>query len=536
MPRANFRETKMIALHRILPVLAVVAFATTAVAQDHPGRGGGDHPRRQDQSQQGDSDQHGDLSPSPAGMPPGVLSLLPADSVTEHSIDTPNGKLNYTATAGTFPLFDQTGSRSAQIFYTAYVAKTDNVTKTDNAASRPVTFVFNGGPGAASAFLNLGLVGPRIAQFGADGRDATNVHLIDNPDTWLAFTDLVLIDPVGTGWSRAAKPDGGSPFWSVRGDAESMAKVVALYVAKNSRESSPTLLLGESYGGFRAAKVARALQNEQGIVVSGISMLSPMLEGAFQFGGDRFALGAALQLPSLAAAELERKGAFSQDALAKAEHFALTDYLSTLAGPPLQGDAAKNFYSRVAQMTGLSIDAVTEGRGFIRDEYVKNLSAGDHKIVSHYDATFAADDPYPESSSPRGPDPILDGLVRAYGSAFVGYARDELGFKTDMTYNLLASEITGKWDWGEGHGQPSVSDDLRVLLALTPSFHLLIAHGYSDMVTPFAATRYVLNHLPPVDGEERAQLKLYRGGHMFYLDPASRKAFTADARTLYATP
>jgi carboxypeptidase C (cathepsin A) len=127
-------------------------------------------------------------------------------------------------------------------------------------------------------------------------------------------------------------------------------------------------------------------------------------------------------------------------------------------------------------------------------------------------------------------------LVRAYGSTFVGYARDELGFKTDMTYNLLASEIAGKWDWGEGHGQASVSDDLRVLLALTPSFHLLIAHGYSDMVTPFAVTRYVLNHLPPVDGEERAQLKLYRGGHMFYLDPASRKAFTADARTLYATP
>ena len=526
----------MIDLRRVFTVLAVVAFSTAAVAQDHPGRGGGDHPRRQDQSQQGDSDQHGGLSPSPAGMPPGVLSLLPADSVTEHSIDTPNGKLNYTATAGTFPLFDQTGSRSAQIFYTAYVAKTDSVTKTDNAVNRPVTFVFNGGPGAASAFLNLGLVGPRIAQFGADGRDATNTHLVDNPDTWLAFTDLVLIDPVGTGWSRAAKPDGGSPFWSVRGDAESMAKVVALYVAKNSRQSSPKFLLGESYGGFRAAKVARALQSEQGIVVSGISMLSPMLEGAFQFGGDRFALGAALQLPSLAAAELERKGTFSQDALAKAEHFALTDYLSTLAGPPLQGDAAKNFYARVAQMTGLSVDAVTESRGFIRDEYIKNLSAGDHKIVSHYDATFAADDPYPESSSPRGPDPILDGLVRAYGSTFVGYARDELGFKTDMTYNLLASEIAGKWDWGEGHGQPSVSDDLRVLLALTPSFHLLIAHGYSDMVTPFAVTRYVLNHLPPVDGEERSQLKLYRGGHMFYLDPASRKAFTADARTLYATP
>ena len=127
-------------------------------------------------------------------------------------------------------------------------------------------------------------------------------------------------------------------------------------------------------------------------------------------------------------------------------------------------------------------------------------------------------------------------MVRSYGSAFVAYARDELGFKTDMTYNLLASEITGRWDWGSGHSQPSVADDLRVLLALSPSFRLIIAHGYSDMITPFAVTRYVLDHLPPVEGEERAQLRLYRGGHMFYLDPDSRKAFTADARTIYAPP
>jgi carboxypeptidase C (cathepsin A) len=516
-------------LSRVFVVLAVAAFAGVAAAQDHPGRGSGDHPRRQDQSQSTDNAQSNDAGPANAPRG-GVLALLPGDSVTEHSIDTPGGKLNYTATAGTLSLFDQTGARSAQIFYTAFVARSDNP------SARPITFVFNGGPGAASAFLNLGLVGPRIAQFAMDGHDGSQVHLVDNPDTWLAFTDLVLIDPIGTGWSRAAKPDGGGAFWNVRSDADSMAKVVALYLAKNGRGGSPKFMLGESYGGFRAAKVARALQNEQGIIVSGITMLSPLLEGAFQFGGDRFALGAALQLPSLAAAELERKGTFSKDALAKAEHFALTDYLSTLAGPTLQGDAAENFYARVAQITGLPVDAVAQGRGFIHDEYIKNLRAGDHKIVSHYDATFASDDPYPESPSARGPDPILDGVVRAYGGAFVGYARDELGFKTDMTYNLLASEVTGKWEWGEGHSQPSVSDDLRVLLALSPSFRLIVAHGYSDMITPYAVTRYVLDHLPPVEGEERAQLKLYRGGHMFYLDPASRKAFTGDARTLYVTP
>ena len=497
----------------IIVAAIVVSFASGAFAQEHGGRGSRPEQGRQEQ----------------AG--PGVLSLLPSDSVTEHVIETPSGKLAYTATAGTFSLFDQSGERSAAVFYTAFVAKTKD-------PRRPLTFVFNGGPGAASAFLNLGLVGPRIAEFGADGRDGADVRLIDNPDTWLAFTDLVAVDPVGTGWSRPAKPDGGSAFWGVHHDAESLAKVIALYVAKNGRVSSPKFILGESYGGFRAAKVARALQSEQGIVPSGIIMVSPMLEGEFQFGGDRFALGAALQLPSLIAAQLERTGKFSKEALAVAEHFALTDYLSMLAGPPPRGEAAQAFYARVARMTGLPEDVVARSRGFIRDAYVKNLQATEHKIVSHYDATFAVDDPNPGNDGPRGPDPFLDGFIRGYGSAFVAYARDELGFKTDMTYNLLASEISGKWDWHDGGGNapPSIGEDLRVLLALTPSFRLMIAHGYSDMTTPFAVSRYVLDHIPTNVGEERAELKLYRGGHMFYVDPQSRKAFTADARAHYAAP
>ncbi len=509
----------MIDIRRLAVAIGIALVASAASAQEH-GRPPGDRPGHAEQNQQ--------ESHAPGG--PGVLALLPADSVTEHSIDTPSGKLAYTATAGTFSLFDQSGERVAAVFYTAFVAK-------PNDPKRPVTFVFNGGPGAASAFLDLGLVGPRLAAFG-NGYDGANVRLVDNPDTWLAFTDLVMIDPVGTGWSRPAKPDGGSAFWSVHRDAESLAKVIALYVAKNGRVSSPKFILGESYGGFRAAKVARTLQNNQGIVASGIIMVSPLLEGALQFGGDRFALGAALKLPSLAAAELERKGTFSTAALAEAEHFALTDYLSALAGPSLAGDAAHAFYARVAQITGLPEDVVARERGFIRDTYVKNLHAAGHKIVSQYDATFAADDPNPESETARGPDPFLDGFIRAYGSAFAAYARDELGFKTEMTYNLLASDISGKWDWqeGGGRGQPSVAEDLRELLALTPSFRLMIAHGYSDMVTPYSDSRYVLNHIPAsVDGE-RAELRLYRGGHMFYVDPASRKAFTADARTMYPAP
>jgi carboxypeptidase C (cathepsin A) len=502
---------------------ATLASATLfAAAQDRP-RGGGPPPADHPQTEQRPNEQR----QAPPG--PGVLRLLPPDAVTQHSVEIAGHKLDYTATAGTLSLYDQNGERSAAIYYTAYVAKGGDT------ASRPLTFVFNGGPGAASAFLNLGLIGPRIAQFGPTGHDASATKLQDNPDTWLAFTDLVLIDPVGTGWSRPAKPDGGNAFWGVRRDAESMAKTIALYVSNNARAASPKYIFGESYGGFRAAKVARALHEQQGIVVSGILMLSPLLDGALTFGGTRLALGAALQLPSLAAAELERKGTFSQDKLAAAEHFALTEYLSTLAGAPPQGDAAHGFYARVAALTGLPEDVVAKTNGFIRDSYVKNLDSGERKIVSHYDATFAVDDPYPDQAAARGPDPLLDGLVRAYGGTYAAYARDELGFKTEMTYILLASDISGKWDWdgGSGRGGANVTDDLRELLALTPSFRLLIAHGYSDMVTPYAATRYVLDHLPRLEDPTRAQLRLYRGGHMLYLDPDSRRAFSADAKAFF---
>ncbi len=462
---------------------------------------------------------------------PGVLSLLPADAVSERTLEAAGERLSYTATAGTLNLFDQGGDRMAAIFYTAYVLKGRP------AEARPVTFVFNGGPGAASAYLHLGLVGPRVVDFGTDGRDGANLRLRDNPDTWLKFTDLVMIDPIGTGWSRTAKADDAKNYYGVREDAQVLAKTIALYLARNGRTRSPKYLLGESYGGFRAVKVADALQSGQGTVVSGVIMLSPMIEGAFQFGGERLALGAALQLPSLAAAELERRHAFTAEALAAAERFAMTEYLTTLAGPAPQGDAANSFYARVAELTGLPLDVVTRSRGFARSAYVKQLRRGEGKVVSNYDATFAAPDPYPESDHGAA-DPILDGFTRALGGAFVGYARDELGFKTDMTYTLLARDIAGRWDWksdGGGRNPPSAEGDLRELLAVDPSFRALVLHGYSDMVTPYAVSRYVVDHLPAALAG-RVQLKLYRGGHMMYLIPASRQALTADAQAFYGAP
>lgn len=498
---------KAFVLHLAL-ALAIVTGAFDAVAADEG---------RQDNNGEANQAQHQLASK-------GILRLLPADSVTQHSIDTRQGKLAYTAIAGTLPFYDQSGEQSAAVFYTSYVAK-------NAAPNRPLTFAFNGGPGAASAFLNLGLVGPRVLKFGPDNHDPTQATLHDNPDTWLRFTDLVLIDPVGTGWSRAAKSDDAKHFWNVRRDAESMAKAVALYIARNNRAGSPKYLLGESYGGLRAAKTARALQLQQGVAVSGIVMLSPLLEGWLTFGDETSALRAALQLPSLAAAELESKGTFSRQALAAAEKFAMTDYLTMLAGSPLRGGAALAFYERVAQISGLPVNVVRKARGFITDAFIKTLHSG--KIVSRYDANFAVDDPYPEQRAAQGPDPILDSLVRAYGGAFAAYARNELGFETPMTYQLLANDVTPHWDWQGGRMQTSAEDDLRVLLSFSPSFRLLVAHGLSDMVTPYAMSRYVLDHLPPVDPPGRVSLKLYRGGHMLYLDPDSSRAFTRDAEAFY---
>lgn len=216
----------------------------------------------------------------------GVLKLLPDDSVTQHELTVDGRKIAYTATAGTLDLFGQDGAQTGAIFYTAYVAS-------GGGPDRPLTFAFNGGPGAASAFLHLGLVGPKVLDFGPQARDGAHAKLVDNPQSWLDFTDLVLIDPIGTGWSRPAKADDASNYHNVNSDAQSIAKAIALYVAHNNRSNSPKYLLGESYGGFRAAKVASALQESQGIVVAGAVMLSPLLEGQLMFNADQFALGAA---------------------------------------------------------------------------------------------------------------------------------------------------------------------------------------------------------------------------------------------------
>jgi carboxypeptidase C (cathepsin A) len=481
--------------------------------------------RRQDQPAAERRDRSENAPPASAESDPqGVLRLLPADAVSEKQIAVDGRPFAYTATAGTLPLYNQNGDRIAAVFYTAYVAMDRG------GANRPITFAFNGGPGAASAYLHLGLAGPRIVDFGPDGRDGMTAKLRDNPETWLAFTDLVMIDPVSTGWSRPTRPDGTAAFRGVQSDANSIAKVIALYVAKNNRAASPKYLLGESYGGFRAAKVARVLKNDQGIIVAGIVMVSPMLETSYQWGRSDDPFKAALIFPSLVATELERTKKYTPEAMAEAEQFALNEYLHTLAGPPPSGEAARAFYQKIARYTGLPVETVAKSGGYVRSSFVTSLQLqGLHG--SSYDLTFTIPDVYRDTPYRPGGDPMLDGFLKALSGVFVSYARSELGFSTDMTYTLLSRE--GGWDWGNRGDRPGVSDDLRGMLGLEPSFRLLVVHGRSDLVTPYGINRYLLDRIRPPGAPERVQLKTYSGGHMFYFKDAERRAFTADAKLFY---
>jgi carboxypeptidase C (cathepsin A) len=509
---------------RPIPVLPLLAFCLlTAPAFAQAPADGADERTEQAQEQP--------KAPEKTETSGGIFTLLPADATSQHVLQTSAGPLAYTATAGTLSLRGQDGKVTAKIFYTAYRAR-------DRAPGRPLTFAFNGGPGAASAYLHLGLVGPKILPFTGDNADGTQPVLKDNPQSWLELTDLVLIDPVGTGWSRAASDDAASRFYNVRQDAEILAKAISLHVQANDLLSAPKYLLGESYGGFRAAKVAIALKNSQNMIPSGIIMVSPLMEGRFLFGADDDPLAAALQLPSLAAAEAERQGRFDVKTVTDAEGFAMGEYLTTLAGKPPQKEQAQRFAARVSQLTGLPADVVIRTRGFVGDVYAKQ-AAGAGRIVSPYDAGIALADAYPEAPYGRNDDPVLEGYTRAYGSAFSSYARDVLGFRTEMTYSLLNEDVNRKWEWNGGRGGDNnrvtagISTDLRDLFSVIPSFKLMVAHGYSDILTPYGMSRYVLDHLPPELVGDRASLKLYRGGHMFYTRDEDRRAMFEDARRFY---
>jgi carboxypeptidase C (cathepsin A) len=477
------------------------------------------------------------LADQPARDSPanGVLRPLPPPSTTRHEITLDGRRLGYAATAGTLPLRDAKGETTAEIFHVAY-------TRDPPALDRPVTFVFNGGPGAASAFLNLGAIGPRNVVFAENGTYLpTPAALADNPDSWLDVTDLVFVDPVGTGYSRAAGTgdDAEKRFLGVRQDAEAMTAFVRLYLARTNRTLSPVFLAGESYGGFRAALLAKNLQTEGGIAVNGAVLISPALEFALLFGDEYMPLKWMLPLPSLAAVNLERQGVTGREALETRlrdiERFARTDYLVFLAaGMQAPSDALTE---SLVRFTGLSPDLVRRHYGRISASvFMKEYDRANGRVLSRYDGSVSRPDPNPADSRAGGPDPVLDRADSVWTPAFVRHVRDELGYATDVTYRLLNRSISGRWDFGTSpnrQGYAGALEDLQAARVLNPALQVLIAHGLTDLITPYFASRYLVDQLPPLAGAAPIELRLYGGGHMMYMRPESRRALKADARALY---
>lgn len=467
----------------------------------------------------------------------GVLSLLPPPQTTQHSIDIAGRTLQYQARAGTLSLLAANADVTAEIFYVAYQLETEHGASPEPA--RPITFVFNGGPGAASAYLHLGAFGPRVIETATDGPFLPSPQkLIDNRDTWLDLTDLVFVDPVGTGYSREAPGREARSFWGVNQDAAAMGAFIRLFLAQTGRTRSPVFLAGESYGGFRAALLARTLQQDIGISPTGIILISPALEFSLIRPDEFDPLHLALELPSLAAVRLQREGVAGtalRDRLAEVERFALGDYLVAVASGLESGRLAAS--ERVANMTGLPIELVN--RNFARVStalFTREFARARGNVLSPYDGMIETGDLAPQSPRIWGPDPVLSRSVPVLTSAFTTYLRDELSFRTDMSYRLLNGEVGRNWDYGTGpsrQGYVGVMDDLQRARSLNPALGVLIVNGYTDLVTPYMTSRYLVSQLPPAPGHRPIRAEVLEGGHMMYFRPDSRRAFKSLAAELY---
>ncbi len=471
--------------------------------------------------------------PSPAEHAP-ALPALPPTAVTHHGLGLPGRTLHFTATAGAIVLRNDAGTPEADIAYIAYTL--DGA----DAKTRPVTFVFNGGPGEASAWLQLGNVGPwriRMPQPGdADaGIPSAAPALLPNADTWLDFTDLVFIDPAGTGYSRIVSRDPAvqKRLWSVRGDIDSLAETIRRWLEASGRIQSPKFLLGESYGGFRVPRLARTLAADQGIGMSGLIMVSPALD----FGGsDAFdPLYWVERLPTLVAVARAKAGPVTRADLADAEAYATGDFLRDQLAGPRDAAALSRMAARVAQLTGLDPALVLREDGSINIRtFVRETAPG--RIASVYDATITDPAAFPANPYAREPDPILDRLTAPFTSAMLVLYAQHLHWRPDSLYRLSNTEVTDHWDFGHDLAPPQSVTALREDLALDPKLRVLIGHGLFDLVTPYFRTALILAHLPEIGPPDRVRLATFEGGHMFYSRDASRAAFRADAEALIAGP
>ena len=455
---------------------------------------------------------------------------LPAEVTTDHVLALPGRTLRFKATAGAVRLGDAgSGAPIADIAFVAYRLEGGDP------ARRPVTVAINGGPGAASAWLDLGAVGPwRLPVKSGDISPAMSIAVVDNADTWLDFTDLLFIDPLGTGYSRAlGKGDeAGKAFYSIDGDIGSLATVVRKWLIANDRLASPHFILGESYGGFRAPKLARKLEESEGVGIAGIAMLSPVLDFAWFEANDNPAVTAA-HFPSLVAAARGLKGPDPRDKLMAAESYAAGPYLVDLFKGKRDPAALRRMSTTVAGFLGVDEGFVAKLGGHVSAGTLtreKLRSAG--RIASNYDATVSGWDPEPFETSSHHDDPILDGLKTPFAAAMADVTANRLKWPIQARYEILNMAVNNHWDWDTGRHPAEAMGDLATLLSLDPHFRAIVMHGVTDEVTPYFTSKMLIDQLPAYGDPSRVRLAVYGGGHMPYLDDEPRAAMREDGRKL----
>jgi carboxypeptidase C (cathepsin A) len=458
------------------------------------------------------------------------LPPFPADASVKQVTHVAGKTLSYTATVGSIPVRDEKGKKIAEVVFTSYVLDGPHD------LSRPVTFAFNGGPGAASVYLNLGAIGPKRVQFGAQGDAPSDpARLEDNPGTWLDFTDLVFIDPVGTGFSRSLvdKDETKKRFYSIKPDIEYLSRVVYDWLLKNGRMASPKYVAGESYGGFRAPKITYYLQTELGVGVSGVVMVSPYLEPPADQAGDFSPMPWITTLPSMAAANYERQGkTLSPQQMADVEAYARGPYVVDLLKGRSDPAAVARIVDKVTAYTGLDREFVQrsggriEGFAFLRELYRKQ-----GRIGSWYDSNVTQEDPFPWAPDNRRGDPILESIIAPTTSAMVDFDTRVVGWKFDGRYNALSADVGENWE--KGVELQEATTDLRKAIATDPKMKVLIAHGYDDLSCPYFISRLVVDDMPAGMDPARVQLHVYPGGHMFYSRPGSQAAFRHDVMSVF---
>lgn len=456
---------------------------------------------------------------------------LPKEAVTNHMIELPGRMLSFKAAVGPVRLVDaRTGAPQIDVVMTAFLLENAE------AAKRPVVFALNGGPGAGSAWLNLGAMGPWRVDFNGRGpRPSTPALAIPNAETWLDFADLVFVDPPGTGFSRvvASGDEARKRVYSVGGDIETLAAALRKWLAAHGRLSSPKYIVGESYGGFRAPKLARALQQREGVGVDGLMLVSPVLDFAW-FDGVNNPLAAITRLPSYAAAARKLDGADPRNGLADVEAYAAQDYLTDLLRGAQDAAVLERVSAKVAGFTRLDPALVRRLGGRIDMEtFAREKLRSEGKVVSYYDGEVSGFDPDPLSAASERGDPVLDTMKVPLASAITDMTTRLFEWRPEGRYEILNDAVSRSWDWGSGRRRPEALSDLREALALDPDVSATVIHGASDLVTPYFASKLLLDQMPPLGGG-RTRLVVAPGGHMFYLRASSRKTMRDEGQTLIA--